>query len=215
MGGSKPRRTGANDGHLLIPLYNLRHGEIFNVHLISHKPLQSANGNGLIHLTPSAGGLTRMGTDATDGSGEGQGPEDDLHGLLVFALGNEGHISMGVYLVRATIGTGGTITLVNHVSPWDGLRVGFVGGLPGTDTLIELAGHSYRANLGTITATGALVQMNIARLFPYSDLETARLPGYALQVCTGKKFYVEMPADLDQFRRDDSHGAIVGGKGLV
>jgi hypothetical protein len=24
-----------------------------------------------------------------------------------------------------------------------------------------------------------------------------------------------MPADLDQFRREDSHGAVIGGKGLV
>jgi hypothetical protein len=24
-----------------------------------------------------------------------------------------------------------------------------------------------------------------------------------------------MPADLDQFRRDDSHGTVIGGKGLV
>ena len=24
-----------------------------------------------------------------------------------------------------------------------------------------------------------------------------------------------MPADLDQFRRDDSHGAVIGGEGLV
>jgi hypothetical protein len=30
-----------------------------------------------------------------------------------------------------------------------------------------------------------------------------------------QKFDVEMPADLDQFGRDDSHGAVVGGKGLV
>jgi len=29
------------------------------------------------------------------------------------------------------------------------------------------------------------------------------------------KFYVHVPADLDQFGRDNSHGTIVGGKGLV
>ena len=31
----------------------------------------------------------------------------------------------------------------------------------------------------------------------------------------GVKFYVQMPADLDQFRRDNSHGTVVGGKRLV
>ena len=215
MGGSEPRRTGANDGHLLIPLFNLRQSNIFNVHLISHKPLQGTNGNGFIHLTPPAGCLTRVGADATYGSREGQGPENDLHGLPVFALGNEGHISVSVYMVRAGIGTGGAITLVYHVSPWDGLSVGFVGGLPGANTLVELAGHSHRANLGAISATGALIEVNVARLFSHSDLEAASSPVYALHLCEGKKFDVEMPADLDQFWRDDSHGAIVGGKGLV
>ena len=156
-----------------------------------------------------------MGTDTTNGSGEGQGPEDDLHGLPVFALGNESHISVSVYLVGATIGAGGAITLVYHVSPWDGLSVRFVGGHPRAQTLIELTGHGYRANLSAITTSGTFIQVNIARLFPYSDLEAAHLPGYALQLCKGKKFYVEMPADLDQFRRDDSHGAIVSGKSFV
>jgi len=118
-------------------------------------------------------------------------------------------------MVRAGIGTGGAIALVYHVSPWDGLSVRFIGGLAGADTLVELAGHSHRANLGAITATGTFIQVNIAGLFPHSDLEAAHLPGYALQLCQGKKFYVEMPADLDQFRRDDSHGAVIGGKGLV
>ena len=156
-----------------------------------------------------------MGADATYGSREGQGPEDDLHGLPVFALGNEGHISVSVYMIGATIGTGGAITLVYHVSPWDGLSVGFVGGLPGANGLVELAGHGHRTNLGAITATGALIQVNVARLFPQSDLEAARLPGYALYPCKCKEFDVEMPADLDQFWRDDSHRTIVSGKGLV
>jgi hypothetical protein len=117
-----------------------------------------------------------VGADATYGSRERQGPEDDLHGLPVFALGNESHISVGVYMIGATIGTGGAITLVYHVSPWDGLSVGFVSGLPGANGFVELAGHGHRANLGAITATGAFIQVNVARLFPHSDLETARLP---------------------------------------
>jgi hypothetical protein len=31
----------------------------------------------------------------------------------------------------------------------------------------------------------------------------------------GEKLDVEMPADLDQFRRDYSHGTVIGGKRLV
>jgi len=156
-----------------------------------------------------------MGTDATYGSRKRQGPEDDLHGFPVFALGNEGHIGVGVYMVGTSIGTGGAIALVYDISPWDGLSIRFVGGLPGANTLVELAGHGHRANLGAITATGALFQVNVAGLFPHGNLEAARLPCYGLHLCKGKKFDVEMPADLDQFWRDDSHGTIVGGEGLV
>ena len=117
-----------------------------------------------------------MGTDATYGSRKGQGPENDLHGFPVFALGNEGHISVSVYMIGATIGAGGAISFVDPVSTRDGLSVRFVCGLPGAGTRIELTGHGYRANLSAITATGALIQLNVARLFPYSSLETARLP---------------------------------------
>ena len=31
----------------------------------------------------------------------------------------------------------------------------------------------------------------------------------------GEKLYVNMPADLDQFRRENSHGTIIRGKGLI
>jgi hypothetical protein len=44
------------------------------------------------------------------------------------------------------------------------------------------------------------------------------IPGrsfHTFKVCIGDQFDVQMPADLDQFRRDNSHGTIVGGKRLV
>jgi hypothetical protein len=31
----------------------------------------------------------------------------------------------------------------------------------------------------------------------------------------GMKLYIDVPADLDQFRRDNSHGTIIRGKRLV
>ena len=32
---------------------------------------------------------------------------------------------------------------------------------------------------------------------------------------TGMNFDIDMPADLDQFGRDNSHGTVIGGKGFV
>jgi hypothetical protein len=49
----------------------------------------------------------------------------------------------------------------------------------------------------------------------YLDFKVALLPGDAFHLGQGEELNVEMPADLDQFRREDSHGAVIGGEGLV
>jgi hypothetical protein len=41
------------------------------------------------------------------------------------------------------------------------------------------------------------------------------LPRDAFHLGEGQKFNIEMPADLDQFGREDSHGAVIGGEGFV
>jgi hypothetical protein len=47
------------------------------------------------------------------------------------------------------------------------------------------------------------------------DFKIALFAFNALDISKGYQLYVNVPADLDQFRRDNSHGAVVGGKGLV
>jgi len=47
------------------------------------------------------------------------------------------------------------------------------------------------------------------------DSQIPHLPGDALHLRQSQQLYIEMPADLDQFGREDSHGAVIGGKGLV
>jgi hypothetical protein len=215
MSRGQSRWPRANDGHFLISLLNLRYRDIVNIHLISHKTLQGTDGDRFIHLRPPAGGLAGMRTDATDGSRKGQGPQNDLHGLPVLALGNQRHISMGVYMVGTSIGAGRSIALVDHIATWDGLGIWLVSGLSGTNTLVELTVHGHRTNLGTITTTGAFVQVDVTRLLSDSSLEPSHITGYVLHLGEGKQFDIQMPADLDQFRRDNSHGAIIGGKGLV
>jgi len=46
-------------------------------------------------------------------------------------------------------------------------------------------------------------------------LKVAFLAGEVLQLRVGKQVYIEMPADLDQLGRDNSHGTFVGGERLV
>jgi hypothetical protein len=45
-----------------------------------------------------------------------------------------------------------------------------------------------------------------------------KIPGLAMNsnnVGQGDQFDIQMPVDLDQFGGDDSHGAVIGGEGLV
>jgi len=45
--------------------------------------------------------------------------------------------------------------------------------------------------------------------------ELSRFARHFQEIGKGQKFDVQMPADLDQFGGDNSHGAVIGGKGLV
>jgi hypothetical protein len=47
------------------------------------------------------------------------------------------------------------------------------------------------------------------------DLKPPLLPLDICDLCKGQQLDVEMPADLDQFGGDNSHGAVIGREGLV
>jgi hypothetical protein len=49
----------------------------------------------------------------------------------------------------------------------------------------------------------------------HRDLKIAGLSGYAIDFTQGEQLDVIVPADLDQFGRENSHGTVIGGKGLV
>ena len=72
---------------------------------------------------------------------------------------------------------------------------------------------------GTILYTGrttrAIVFDNVSGLFVQGDLEVSCFPIDAVDFSIRQDLYVRMPADLDQFGREYSHGAVIGGIGLV
>jgi hypothetical protein len=48
-----------------------------------------------------------------------------------------------------------------------------------------------------------------------ADVKITLLAGNGVHLGKCKQLYVDVPADLDQFRRNNSHGTVIGGKGLV
>ena len=72
-----------------------------------------------------------------------------------------------------------------------------------------------RAVLYAGSTTRAFVLDNVSGLFIQGDLEVSCFPFYTVNFSIGQDLYIGMPADLDQFGREYSHGAVIGGKGLV
>ena len=81
--------------------------------------------------------------------------------------------------------------------------------------LIEYIRVLHRTVFHAGSTTRALVLDDVPGLFGQSDHEVTRLSLYPFNLGIGEYLDVFLPADLDQFGRKDSHGAVIGGEGLV
>jgi len=81
--------------------------------------------------------------------------------------------------------------------------------------LIELIRVFDRAVFYAGRTTRAFALYNISGLFNQGDLEVSCFTFYTVNFRIRQDLYVGMPADLDQFGREYSDGAVIGGKGLV
>jgi hypothetical protein len=65
------------------------------------------------------------------------------------------------------------------------------------------------------STTRAFVLYNVSGLFIEGDLKVSCFSFYTVNFSIGQNLYIGVPADLDQFGREYSHGAVIGGIGLV
>jgi len=86
---------------------------------------------------------------------------------------------------------------------------------PSSIILLSVSLKSHRAVFNARTASGAAILDDASSAFLDLDFEISRGAFHGLQVRVSDQLDVHMPADLDQFRGDDSHGTVVGGEGLV
>jgi hypothetical protein len=86
--------------------------------------------------------------------------------------------------------------------------------VPADGWIVDLRLH-HGTVFHTGTTPGAQIHLDAAGTLFHFDLEIAGLTGNAFKVCIGDQLNVQMPADLDQYGRDDSHRAVIGGKCLV
>jgi len=81
--------------------------------------------------------------------------------------------------------------------------------------LIIFIGDLDRAVLGTGSTTPACIFYNVSGLFNQGYLEVSCFPFYTVNFSIGQDLYIDLPVDLDQFGCEYSHGAVVGGEGLI
>ncbi len=89
----------------------------------------------------------------------------------------------------------------------DGLVIGYI--------LIEWIGKLHRAGFYTGSTAHAFVFDDVPGLLGQSYLESPLFPFYTVYFSIGQNLYVRLPVDLDQFGREYSHRAVIGGKRLV
>ena len=81
--------------------------------------------------------------------------------------------------------------------------------------LIKLIGIFDRAVFYTGSTTRAFVSIMYLGFLSQRYLKVSCFPCYTVNFSIGQDLYIGMPADLDQLGSQYSHGAFIGGKGLV
>jgi hypothetical protein len=116
---------------------------------------------------------------------------------------------------RACQAARGLVCFLDSESSRYGLGIFLKGGLSGHQALIVSAGQDHGAYFGTVAASSAPGFIDVPRGFVEGNREISFGPLDLFNFRAGDEIDIQMPADLDQFRRDNSHGAVIGGEGLV
>ena len=183
--------------------------------MVGCQSFKGTDGYRLIDFAPPAGVFARVGTDPAKYPRQGQVLHYDLQCLFELALLHHLHITLDVQSCRACQTAGGLVALLDGKGTRYGLGVFFEGSLSFGQTLIIFTWQYDRTHLGTFAARSTSGAVDITRGFTDFDLKISRLTLNRLHIRQGDEVDVQMPADLDQFGGNNSHGAVIGGKGLV
>jgi len=122
---------------------------------------------------------------------------------------------MGVDAVRAGIGTGGFVFLVDAESRRDRLGIISIDGLAFVQAQVEVSRHIDGAHFGAFPAARALIQHNVARMMVELESKISRFAGYALDGGPCQNVDVPMRGNFNQLGAHHARRTIIGRKGLV
>ena len=107
------------------------------------------------------------------------------------------------------------LSRIDAIFKRNGLRILHINRLAFAQTAVISVGNFLGAFLRTGAAGNTFFHIDIAWALGQFDLKIARFAAKILHVAERQYFNVDVPADLDQFRRYDSHCAIVGRKCFI
>jgi len=140
---------------------------------------------------------------------------DQLQRFPVFTLSNQGNVALDTDMGRASGLARAAAFLVDGIRSGHRLGIALVGGLAGGKALIEFIFQLNGTDGRAFPATRAFLPVDEAGMLQDGCLESPHLTVQSLELTQREQFNVRMAGTLDQFRRNDAHGAIVGGESLV
>jgi hypothetical protein len=107
------------------------------------------------------------------------------------------------------------MVFIDDILERHGLGVLHINGFSLHEAFVVFAIHFLRAFFSAGAAGNALLHVYISGAFENLYLKVPLCTADIQNLREGEDLDVKMPADLDQFRGNDSHGAVIGGEGLV
>jgi hypothetical protein len=216
-GAGQAGRPAAHHGHFLFPVlfFFWDRGNSVFPGPVGQKTMQGHDGDGCIYICPGAGGFAGVVADPAADAGKGVLAAEQFEGLLVFALGHQGHAALETGVGRAGGLAGCRSLFLDGVGRWHGLGVALEGGFAGAQALVEVVGHVDGADLAAFAAGGTTFHIDEAWPLAQGGGEVARLAGDGLYIGHGVQVDVQVAAGLHQLGGNDTHGAVVGREGLV
>jgi hypothetical protein len=140
-------------------------------------------------LAAGAGGFAGVMADPAADAGKGVLAAEQFEGLLVFALGHQGHAALETGVGRAGGLAGGRSLFLDGVGRWHGLGVALEGRFAGAQALVEVVGHVDGADLAAFAAGRARsISMKRGRWRRVA----VKLPASPVTACTSVMVYRSM-----------------------
>jgi hypothetical protein len=156
-----------------------------------------------------------MGADASEHARQRQAFHDKPDGLFVFTLPYELDVTLNIDARRTGGHTGSPVQFLDSERNRNPLRKGSEYGLSFGKAFVKLVRPFHRADQGAFPTARAHAFLDIAGLPMNLHFEAAGFSLDSANPAQSQQLDIDVPADLDQFRGDNSSGAVIGGERLV